>query len=70
MGRKYIAFHSANSCFVTAVIFNVMRKSMSIHAITERTSLPDSWHKRGMQQHCIMVCKLILSRCSSLLAAC
>ena len=45
-------------CFVTAVIFNVMRKPMSIHALTERSSLPDSWHKRGMQQHCIMVCKL------------
>ena len=76
---------------------------MSIHALTERSSLPDSWHKRGLGhlfryyrtcKHtstillgdgftlqlafqewiilnpvCIMVCKLILSRSSSLLAA-
>ena len=46
---------------------NVMRKSMSIHALT---SLPDSRHKRGMQWHCITVCKLIASISSSLLAAC
>ena len=43
-------------CFVTAV----MRKSMSIHAFTERSSLPDSWHQMGMQWHCITVCKLAL----------
>ena len=30
---------------------NVMRKSKSIHALTERSSLPDSWHKRGMQHN-------------------
>ena len=34
-------------------------KSMSIHALTERSSLPDSWDQRGMQRHCIMVCKHI-----------
>ena len=39
---------------------NVMRKSMSIHALTERSSLPDSWHQRGVQRHCIMVCKLAI----------
>ena len=49
---------------------NVMRKSMSMHALTERSSLPDSWDQRGMQQDCIMVCKLILCISSSLLAAC
>ena len=63
MGRRYIAFHSANCrCFVTAV----MRKSMSIHALTERSSLPDSWHQMGMQWHCITVCKLALCISSSL----
>ena len=36
-----------------------LRKSISMYS-----SLPDSWHKRGMQQHCIMVCKLILSSSS------
>ena len=33
---------------------------------TERSSLPDSWHQRGMQRHCITVCKLILCISSSL----
>ena len=35
-----------------------MRKSMSIYALTERSSLPDNCNKRSMQHHCIMVCKL------------
>ena len=48
---------------------DVMRNSMSIHALTERSYLPDSWHQRGMQWHCITACKLILSIISSLLAA-
>ena len=33
--------------------------SMSIHALTVRSFLPASWHKRNTQQLCIMVCKLI-----------
>ena len=49
---------------------NVMSKSMSIHALTDRSSLPDSWHIRGMQRHCITVCKLALCISSLLLAAC
>ena len=36
---------------------NVMSKSMSIHALTERSSLPDSWH--------IRVCNGIASRSAS-----
>ena len=32
----------------------------SMYALTERSSLPDSWQQRGMQRHCITVCKLIL----------
>ena len=32
--------------------------SMSMHALTERSSY--SWHQRGMQRHCITVCKLAL----------
>ena len=75
MGRRYIAFHSK---LLISLILRLWVRGyllmfcycshlfrMSIHAITERSSLPDSWHKRGMQQHCIMVCKLILSRSSS-----
>ena len=44
-------------------------KSMSMYALTERSSLPDSWHQRGMQWHCSTVCKLILCVSSSLLPA-
>ena len=47
---------------------NVMGKSMSNHALTERSSSPDSWHQKSMQRHCIKVCKLILCISSSLLA--
>ena len=32
---------------------NVMRKSMFIHTFTERSSLFNSCHKRGMQPHCM-----------------
>ena len=52
------------------LMFCYCSQAMSIHALTERLSLPDNRHKRGMQQHCIMVCKLILGRNSSLLGAC
>ena len=45
---------------------NVMRKSMPIHTLIERLSLPDSWHQRGMQWHCITVCKLALCISASL----
>ena len=31
-----------------------------MHALTERSSLPENWHQRSMQWHCIMVCKLAL----------
>ena len=33
-------------------------KSMSSHTLIETSSLPESWHQRGM--HCITVCKLAL----------
>ena len=49
MGRRYIAFHSANCSS------NVMRKTMSIHALTERSSLPDdSWQSQCHSMHSLM----------------
>ena len=51
MGRWYIAFYSANCWhFASAVIKG---KSMSMHTLTERSPLPDSWRQRGVQRHCI-----------------
>ena len=61
MGSKLLTF------FASVVIKG---KSMSMHALTERSSSPDSWHQKGMQWHCITTCKLILCISSSLLAAC
>ena len=40
----------------------------SMHSLKEH--LPDSWHQRGMQRHCIIVCKLAQCICCTILAAC
>ena len=54
MGRRHIQ-QTADVLLLQSS--NVMRKSMSIHALID-IILACSWHQRGM--HCITVCKLVL----------
>ena len=68
MGNEEVGKWEANCCLFASA--GIKGKPMSMYALTERSSLPDSWHQRGMQRHCITVCKLILCISSSLLAAC
>ena len=65
MERRYTAFHLANCRrFVTA-------EKINVYPCTHwEVIFADSWHKGGMQQQCIILCKLIRSSSSSLLAAC
>ena len=39
-----------------ADVLLVQSSNVTICALTARSSLPYSWHQRGTQWHCIMVC--------------